>query len=92
MKIKYIFLLLITALFLAGCDSTDYNKSVSEEIQIEIAKEFDVPISHIKVEVVKNDRWRFTVKKFLINIKGQDKTYMYIGNENVGYELLVYDE
>lgn len=91
MKKILIALILITAL-LVGCEDESYTNKVSNEIQIEMAKEFDVPISSVSVGVVEHDNWRFTIKKFLINIEGDDKTYMYIGNDFNGYELLVYED
>ena len=94
MKVKYVFILLFSTLFLlTGCASGyDHTKVIKEEIQIEMAKKFDVPISNVNIEAIEYDSWRFTIDKFLINIEGEEKTYLYIGNDIDGYELLLYEE
>lgn len=90
-RIKYIFLILIV-LLLTGCEDSEYTNKVSSDIQIEISKEFNVPISNVNVKAIEHGGWRFSINKFLINIEGDNKTYMYIGSDYDGYELLVYEE
>lgn len=84
----FLFLLLLT-----GCEASEsYESQVLDDIQIEMSKSFGVPIADVNVEVVEHDGWRFTIKKFLIKVEGDNKSYMYIGNDFNDYELLIYEE
>lgn len=91
MKKNYIAILLL-AFLLVGCEASDdfKNKRV-EEIQIEMVKKFDVPLSSVNVEVEEMDGLTYTNDKFIIDIDGEDMTYIYIGNDFDEYELLIYE-
>lgn len=85
--------LFICIFLLSGCEFEESIKDQTiDEIQVEMAKKFDVPISNVKVDVVDYDGWRFTTKRFLVSVEGDEKVYMYIGNDFNGYELLIYEE
>lgn len=90
---KWCILLFFCLLLLTGCKASEsYEDQIVDEIQIEMSKSFDVPIADVSVETIEHDGWRFTIKKFLIKVEGDNKTYMYIGNDFNDYELLIYEE
>lgn len=90
---KILFLTMLCTLLLVGCEASDKSKRDSaEEIQIEMSKKFDVPISNVNVDVAEMDNLTYTNNKFLINIKGEERVYMYIGNNFDDYELLIYED